>query len=414
MNKRVQKSKTTQSFSDFTSKLSAKWRLLTLPAKPAQPGPTEHGRQELEDIFRQLVAIPTVTGNHEANHDALDYIERFLKKRGMYTTRLECNGIESLVATTRKTKTPTVALTAHLDVVPGAEDMFELREVDSKYYGRGTLDMKFAIAAYMQAIDELQYRLSNYDFGIMITTDEEAGGLDGTANLVNNGYLPKVCVLPDGGDEWQVQVASKGFFYMSISVNGSPAHGSRPWLGDNAILRLTEVITEIQKLFPEVNADTDSLNIGRIQGGEAVNQVADYAEALLDIRFVDKASGDKILKAIQQICKKYSAEVNIVIEGVSTHFNLNDPYIAPFVQLITEVTGVEVIGSRTLGSNDTRYLAAHNIPCISVYPKGGGHHGPNEWLDKESFYQFKDIIAGYLEKVAHKAPAKKSTVKQYF
>lgn len=392
---------------DFTTRLTAKWRLKTLPTTPIQPAKSEHGVAELEDILRQLVGIPTVTGNYEANHNALDYIEKFLKGRGLYTKRLEWNGIESLWAATKNTRTPKVILSAHLDVVPGNEELFELRSDDTKYYGRGVLDMKYAIAAYMQLAHEFQHKLNQYDFGIMITTDEEAGGLDGVAKFVEDGYVPEVCILPDGGMGWQVQLFSKGFLYLSITSRGVSAHGSRPWLGENAIEKLLGTIQEIRELFPDPGNDPDTthntLNIGKIYGGKAVNQVADSAEVLFDIRYATHEDREMILQQIEKVCTKHGTSMKVIIAGDPTKFSLEDPYINSFARITTKVTGIPVEGSRTPASSDIRYYTKYNVPCISIYPPGGGHHGANEWLSKEGLYQFKEILQNYLEETSHRS-----------
>lgn len=402
MNKRTQPLRTKQALIDFTTKLSATWESLTQPSKPALPHVS--GKAELEMLLRQLVSIPTVTGNYDANHDALDYIERFLKRRGMYVQRYEWNGLESLIATTRKTKTPEVMLAAHLDVVPGDEGMFNLREENGKYYGRGVLDMKFAIATYLQVVDDLRSELHQYDFGIMITSDEEAGGLDGVARVIEEGYIPKTCVLPDGGLDWQMQLYSKGFLYLSVATQGVTAHGARPWLGKNALDSLLEVIKDVRELFPDPGTDPDSThntcNIGKIQGGKAINQVAASAEALLDIRYTSDRERTRLLRELQTICKKHDATLNIVANGDITNYSLSNPYLAAFAKIITGVTGVKVVGSRTPASSDVRYFTPHNVPCISIYPPGSGHHGPEEWVDKEGVYQFRDIITQYLKSMA--------------
>lgn len=354
------------------------------------------------DILKKLIHFPTVTGNFEANNQALDYIASYVQQRGMHVEHFEWNNYRALVATTQPNrKNPTVMLAAHLDVVAAPAELFELRRQDGKLFGRGTLDMKFAIAAYLQIIDELGERLHDYDFGLMITTDEEAGGADGTEKLVEAGYLPKVCILPDGGDDWQMQLYSKGFLYLQITTQGTTAHGSRPWLGRNALLTLMDVIREIQSLFPELQgSETNTLNVGRMQAGNAINQVAAHAEASLDIRLVNEAERPKMLSAIQQICDHHQAKLTIQINGAACDFSLDDPYLAPFATLITKVTGVSIHGSRTLGSNDARFFAVHNVPCVSLYPPGGGHHGPHEWASEQGVYQFKEILQRYLEQIA--------------
>lgn len=356
----------------------------------------------MEEILRRLVAFHTVADDLQAIHEAIDYIADFVVKRGMHVERFDDNGIESLVATVAPGhKTPKVLLAAHLDVVPAADELFDMREAEGKLYGRGTLDMKCAIAVYLHLIDELQDHLEDYDIALMITTDEENGG-QSTAKLLDEGYEPKVCILPDGGDDWQIQVHSKGFLYLRIATYGKPAHGSRPWLGQNAIPPLLNVLQEVQALFPENKPETNTLDIGKISGGAAINQVAEYAEALLDIRFITRDDRNRICDDIEAICKKGNAEFDLVTEGNPTEFSLGNPYIAPFAQAITEVTGIKVAGSRTMGSNDARFFAAKNIPCISFYPTGAGHHGPEEWLEEKAFYQFKDVVGRYLERVARK------------
>ncbi len=355
----------------------------------------------MEEILGKLVGFHTVVDDTQATHEAMDYIATFLAQRGMHIERFELGGHESLVATTGPgIKTPKVLLAAHLDVLPGADELFELRLEDGKFYGRGTLDMKFAIAAYLRFVDDNREHLAKYDFGIMITSDEEQGGFEGIEKLLKEGYLPKVCVLPDGGDNWQVQLTSKGFFYLKLQSYGTTAHGSRPWRGVNAIEPLLEALREIRSGFTELGPKTNTINIGTISGGGGPNQVPDYAESLIDIRTTAESEKPAILEHVRAVCKAHTISLTVILDGAATHFSLEDPLIAPFARHITEVTGVKVHGSHTLGSNDTRFFTPYNIPCISCYPSGAGHHGPDEWLSQEAFHQFREVLGRYLEEVA--------------
>ena len=355
----------------------------------------------MEEILRKLVAFPTVTGDEQSAHETLDYIAGFVAARGMHVERFDSNGFESLIATVKAGhKAPKVMLGAHLDVVSAPDELFNMRKEAGKLYGRGVLDMKFAIAAYMQFVDDVQDHLEDYDFGIMITTDEEIGGKDGVAALIQEGYLPKVCILPDGGDNWQVQVHAKGFLRLKMASFGKSAHGSRPWQGKSAFAPLFRALHETEALFPENNASSNTYNLGQMAGGNTGNQVADYAEAHLDFRLLDKHEMQRIRRATQAICDKYGVELNVELEGSPTEFDLENPYIAPFVRTITEVTGVTVTGARTLGSNDARYFSELGVPCISVYPAGGDHHSDEEWLDEAAFYQFNEVLGRYMDEVA--------------
>ena len=72
----------------------------------------------------------------------------------------------------------------------------------------------------------------------MFTTDEELGGENGVGELLKHGWSAGLAVIPDGGENWQVESAAKGPLRAEIvCLAGRSAHGSRPWEGENAIAR---------------------------------------------------------------------------------------------------------------------------------------------------------------------------------
>jgi succinyl-diaminopimelate desuccinylase len=355
----------------------------------------------MENVLAKLVSFQCTTDNRSANNDALAYINQYITERDMYTTIIEHDGVRSLFATTKPNhKTPAVLLGGHIDVVPGPEDLFTLQQDHEKFYGRGVLDMKGSIAVFLSVIDSLKGKLDQLDLGLMITTDEEVGGFNGTKVLLEQGYLPKVCILPDGGPDWQIQLSAKGVVQFKVSTSGLAAHGSQPWNGDNANLKLIRVIHEIHKLFPKNGPDNNTINIGKISGGEAVNQVADSAEALLDIRVISEKDKEHLLDEIRAICRRHDARLDILLSGFGATFDLHNPYVKRFAAIVTEVTNMEIYGSHAYGSNDARFFAERGIPCISLYPPGGGHHSSNEWVSIEALHQLQKIITQYVFETA--------------
>lgn len=385
----------TRSFVDFAAKLTAKWRLGTTPSKPQSPLSATDHYASMDDILAQLVGYPTVTGNYEAIHDALDYIETYFRQRGLRTKRLEHDGVESLVATTHPTKTPRLMFAAHVDVVAAPEDMFNLRSTKGRFYGRGVMDMKCSIAAFMQVIDTIAGNIHDYDIGIIISSDEEAGGDAGVGYMVDQGYMPEVCILPDGGNDWQMETFAKGYLFLSLTATGQPAHAAYPWDGKSAIDMLIGAIQDIEALFPAPTPETNTVNIGKITGGNTINQVADKAEALVDVRVISEQDKADLLGKIQKICSRHHIDLTLVSQGAVIKFDIDEPHLASFASIISDVTGIPVTGSATMGTNDLRFFAAKDVPCISYYPIGGGHHGPGEWLDKKAFHDSYDILMRY-------------------
>ena len=65
----------------------------------------------------------------------------------------------------------------------------------------------------------------------------------------------------------------------ACTSTAAPPHGSTPWLGDNAVLKAIDVFRRIESLpFSRESSelfDRPSVNLGRIQGGDALNKVPD-------------------------------------------------------------------------------------------------------------------------------------------
>ncbi len=359
----------------------------------------------MKEILGTLVALPTVTEDREANNLALDFVSDYLSACGMHIEKYEFNGVRSMVATTRpRAKDSKVMLACHLDVVPANCDSdFRLYQDGDKLYGRGTLDMKFAAAANLSIVKDLanEGKLSQYDIALAFTTTEERGGYDDTEKLLEAEYRPQVCILPDGGDDWQLQISSKGFLHFKVDTEGVTAHSSAPWKGKNAIEQAFEVNAAIRSLFPEnMGPDTNSVSLNMISGGQAVNQVPQSTEMRFDTRYISPEEQARVRAELSQICMDHGAKLTVLTDGAPAIFDINSHYIAPFARLVHEVTGIEVNGSKTLGSSDARFYAAKGIPVISLYPTGGGHHSDGEWISERALSQYKTVVRSYLDEIA--------------
>lgn len=365
---------------------------------------TVHDRKatHMKHILKALVEIPTITKDYQANNQALNYITNFLSERGMHVTRHEFNGFESLVATTKNTKTPTLFLSGHIDVVDADEKLFKLTEDSDNFYGRGVFDMKFGIAAFLHVVDTLKNNLDDYDFGIMITTDEEIGGQNGTKQLLKRGYSSKVCVIPDGGKDWAIEESAKGVTWFTITMPGKSTHSSRPWDGENALEKLIALLAEVKTILPEASPGTSTLVLSQLKAGQATNQVPDTAEARLDGRFLSLKDQENTKQQVTELCNKHGAKLDIPVDDP---FYVNDPanpYIAAFIEETKKVIGYAKEPMEAQGASDARFFGQHKIPCVVVYPPGGEYHAPGEHIQIDGFYKFGEILTNYVMRVAKK------------
>lgn len=358
----------------------------------------------MEEILRQLVAYKTVTGNHAECHKLLSYVADYLVARGMHVRWLEYHGYKSLVASVKPNKKDfTVMLAAHIDVVAAPDALFTMQKKAGRYIGRGVLDMKCAIAAYMKAVDELQDNLQDYDFGIMLTSDEEIAGTDninGTSSLINEGYVPKMLILPDGGQDWQLEASSNGYAHFTLIASGKTAHGSRPWEGENAAFKIISTLQDIKEHFKDHGPDTDTLNISSVITDGPVNRIPDYAKAEVSIRIAKKDGLEYWTEIFNDICTTHKVKL-IMRFGWDPHFNnMTNPYVKRYIQLTEEVTGVKIKGFHSYGGSDTRFFSNLGVPYASAYPLGGGHHSDREWLDEEALEQLGTIVTRYVQAMA--------------
>lgn len=350
-------------------------------------------------ILKKLITLHTISSDKIGNAAALDFIQRkYLNFPGLYFKKFNSNGFPSLVVTTKKTKNPDLFLAVHLDVVEGASHLFHPQIAGDKLVGRGTFDMKYALACYLKFLNDLKNDLSSYNIGFIITADEELGGANGVKSILTQGYKAKVALLPDGGYDWNFEVAAKGAWHIQIKAKGKSAHGSRPWEGDNAIDKLIVFLNKISKLpilQPRTRKDHfyNTLNIGVIQGGHATNQVPDEAEAKVDIRFVNDVAGEKIKKQVFDLAKK---QRDIIVEeinyGHSVVVDRSSKYLGVFRKILETRIGVRPGYISSHGSSDARYFAACHIPTIILRPPGGGHHSDREWISITGVKQFHQAL----------------------
>lgn len=354
----------------------------------------------VQKLLSELVAMRTLSADTAANNKALDYIESFLRDCGMHIFRTEHDGYGALVATSRPTKQPAVMLAGHTDVVPASETMFTLVEKDGRLYGRGMRDMKSAVAAYMAVAHQLKDNMQDYDFGIMLISDEETQDL-GIIRLLEDGWLPKSVVLLDGGESWSLESLAKGALYISVKITGKSAHGSRPWLGDSASFKLVELLAELQKDFAGHGPETDTLNVSNMSAGTgAFNQIPDIATAMLDIRLVSPDNVGPTRRRIQELCDTYGGTMEEIVYFPVLKHNMQNPYIASFAESIAKITGKQPEHVIAYGASDACRFDELGIPCAVTYPLSGGHHSDEEWIDKQALFDLVKILKDHLQKNA--------------
>ncbi|HEY2004510.1 MAG TPA: M20 family metallopeptidase [Candidatus Saccharimonadia bacterium] len=359
----------------------------------------------LTDLLTHLVRFPTVSDDSSTNRAALDWVEEQLSSLPLKIQRLENHGTPALIATTpaaRNPKSPKLWLLAHMDVVGGEPSDFVASVRNGRLHGRGTHDMKFAIACFIALLQELGSNLKHYDLGLMITTDEEIGGTHGARWLVQDlGYRGEAVFVPDSSTPWKMEVSAKGIARLELTATGQAAHASRPWQGVNAIDELMRFADHLRTFVPaEPCGDPhhyhSTINLSMISGGVAVNQVPGTAKAQVDIRFTPKTSIDDINS---WIIESQAAVPSVSASVINTSAPCQIPANAAgelYKALALEVADVEVTDHHAHGGSDARWFAWKGIPIVNVGVTGSGYHTSPEWVDLADLARYYEVFRRFV------------------
>lgn len=358
----------------------------------------------VEQRLNKLVAYRSTTDNQAEVKALLDDVEQQLSVTPMIIKRYEHNGVHSLVATTRETMSPKVWLVAHVDVVAAQDEMFTMQVTEDKLVGRGVVDDKFAAAAFIEAAVQLGDAVTEYDFGIMLTGDEEAGGENGVKYLVDTvGYRGEVAFLPDGGFGWDIELQAKGGIRFRLEAEGVTAHASRPWLGESAIDKLLSFIETLRRelqipRLEEAQAEYNSrtFNVGVIKGGEAANQVAAHAEALLDIRLTTHEDLQEVRAKVAKVAKEMGTTAEEIIILIPVNNEKENPWIQKFAQIL-DAEGLNPGYTQSYGGTDARFFAQHGVSVLVSQPHGGNLHADGEWIDRKGLGEIVMVTKKLIE-----------------
>lgn len=191
----------------------------------------------------------------------------------------------------------TLVLNGHVDVVPATEgwtrDPLGGEVEDGKLYGRGSLDMKGAVAAMTVAARSLvRARLPlRGKLVLLAVADEEAGGANGAGALVEAGKVRADGVVVGEPSDGGVVIAHRGPCFVGLRTYGRAGHASQPENFVNAVELMVDALTVIRSIElshePHPLLGSPSVAVGTtISGGRKVNIVPDLCEATLDVRMV--------------------------------------------------------------------------------------------------------------------------------
>ena len=359
--------------------------------------------EELEKLLSDLVSInsinPDLVPGSPGEAEIANYIARWLERAGLEVDLIESvAGRPNVVGIARGSGGGrTLLLNGHMDTVgvAGMTDGHTPRVEAGRLYGRGAYDMKSGLAACMLAIAEARKQNLRGDVVFTGVIDEEYASA-GTMNIATRFRADGAIVAEF--TELQLILAHRGFVWLEVETIGKAAHGSRPDLGVDAIVKMGKVLTEIEKLDRRLRADprhpllgSGSLHASLIQGGQELSSYPERCILSTERRTLPGETPESVEAEFLQIIENmrgtdpsFHAVVRRGIDRAPLETREDEEVVQALQAASIKVLNQPLQISGVPFWTDAAVLSAAGIPSLLFGPSGSGAHAVEEWVDLES------------------------------
>lgn len=300
---------------------------------------------------------------------------------------------------------PALVLSAHMDTVPPGQrpwtrPPFSAAIDGDRLHGRGTSDMKGALAAMIAAAAEIAARPAPLAGDVILAfTAGESANLLGARRFIAQGLPAEIgaflCGEPSSLD---IVVAEKAALWLRATAEGRVGHVSGD-PGVNAIGLMQRFLAALEGVVLEVPAhpllDAPTLRVGRIEGGSAVNLTPDRCLADIDIRLPPGVAPEAVIARLEAV-----APAGVTFTTLDFKPAVERAPEDPFVQLCAAVTAGQTgrapaIRGVSYYSDATVLLEGLSVPFAIIGPGDLGLSGqPDESVSIAHLHHAAAIYAG--------------------
>ncbi len=282
---------------------------------------------QLQKMLGDLIATPSVSSTASAldmsNEAVIDLIADWAEAAGFSVRKLAVPGEPgkfNLIATLGKGSGGLV-LAGHSDTVPYDEalwrhDPFQLTEVDGRYYGLGSADMKSFLALALEAARDIDPATLKHPLILLATADEETSMSGAKALAAQDLSHARFAVI--GEPTGLVPINQhKGMMMEAIIYRGKSGHSSDPSLGNNALEGMYQLMGELLKFREQLQyqhrneafkVPVPTLNLGHIHGGDNPNRICGECELQIDLRPLPGMSLVTLRQQLRTLARQVATE----------------------------------------------------------------------------------------------------------
>jgi succinyl-diaminopimelate desuccinylase len=377
------------------------------------------------DLAAELIRRPSVTPKDEG---ALEIVAARLEHLGFVCHRLvfddpgptgEASAPIANLYARFGTRRPNLCFAGHTDVVPPGPaeawsfEPFAASLRDGALCGRGAVDMKGAIAAFIAAAERfLAARGADFagSISLLITGDEEGVAVNGTRKVLDwlraRGEALDACVVGEPssaealGD--MIKIGRRGSMTGRLTVEGVQGHVAYPHLTDNAAHRLVALLQALLAEPPDAGTEhfqPSSLQVTTIDiGNPATNVVPGSARATFNIRFNDRWTSETLKSWVADRLALVGGRYRLAWEVSGESFLVPPGPVSECLSAaISAVTGRTPELSTTGGTSDARFIHAY-CPVAEFGLVGLTMHKTDERVEIADIARLTAIYEAFIER----------------
>ncbi|KHF41958.1 M20 family metallopeptidase [Halalkalibacter okhensis] len=366
--------------------------------------------KEMLDLLKELVNIDSGSYNKEGVDKVGRVLLPYFMELGFDIQRVKQSEVgDHLIICHSERKKPSILIVAHMDTVfeEGTVEARPFSVKDGRAYGPGVIDMKASLVSviyalrYVKEIGSHAYK----DVQIILNSDEEIGSVT-SRSIIEKEAIGKsyALIMEPARRDGSVVTERRGSGRFTIEVHGKAAHsGIEPEKGRSAIEELAHKIVKLHELNDHEHGI--SVNVGIIEGGDAVNTVSAMAIGHIDVRVATLKQAEEMEHKIEEVCS--SSDVNgteIELTGDMRRppmlKNKKTEELFHIIRNVGAELGIDLKDTKTGGGSDASFTSAMGIPTIDgLGPIGGHAHSEKEYLVISSLTERTLLLAKVIERL---------------
>jgi len=349
----------------------------------------ESHAEEILGTLRHMVEMESFTAD-KASTDALGgFIKERFEELGAQVRLVPQEEVGDHLVADVGEGDQQVLLLCHMDTVwpTGTIQQRPFRVEAGLGYGPGILDMKAGIAIALHALETLRaHNLAPQQrVRILVNSDEEVGSTT-SRQLIEEEARKSAqvyCLEPGSGKEGALKTGRKGVGMFQVKVTGRAAHaGNEPEKGISAVEEMAHQILRLHSLTDLARGTT--VNVGVVQGGAVRNQIAAFAEAMVDLRVTTMQEGERVVNEILSstpVLAGASVEVSGGLNRPPMERTETTALLLNSVRRFADPLGINLSEAQVGGGSDAQFAAAVGVPVLDgLGGVGEGPHADHEYV----------------------------------